>query len=231
MSGFILNKNEKYLEALKQIKDWTTVSDWAKKVAELYPEILKEANKQSKSYKRPSTGVREIAARIGAKFSTTTYDGLVEIDDSQRPRRVRFIKSQISQHNQKLSEKEEYNRSKKIRYDNKNLSSHENYRKKEFEKITKTLSKELHINFELEHAAPLKGGGKDNPNNMQILIKAHNGKKSTSKWTRFTLEEQIDYIRALIDIQKNLEKKMGVKLNDKIIEMVIANLRNIFNKK
>ena len=36
--------NEKYIETLKQIDNWTTVSNWAIKVGELYPDLLEKAN-------------------------------------------------------------------------------------------------------------------------------------------------------------------------------------------
>jgi hypothetical protein len=32
--------SEKYIEALRLINDWATVSEWAVKVAEVFPEIL-----------------------------------------------------------------------------------------------------------------------------------------------------------------------------------------------
>jgi hypothetical protein len=32
--------SEKYIEALHLINDWATVSEWALKVAEVFPEIL-----------------------------------------------------------------------------------------------------------------------------------------------------------------------------------------------
>ncbi len=229
---FILNISEKYLEALKQIKGWTTVSDWAQKVGDLYPEILRKANKQSKSYKRPSTGTKEIAARIGAKFSTNAYKGLVDVDDSQKPRKVKFIKSKNDRNNKKLPEenKESYNRSEIIRKHKKSLNSNEDYRMKELKQIVSTLSKELHINFELDHAFPLKRGGEGNPDNMQILMTAHNRKKSSTKWDRFTIDEQIEYIEAIIKIQKKIENKIKVKINDQNIDLTIKKLRACFNK-
>jgi len=42
-----MTKTQKYLEALKIIETWTTVSEWAVEVAKLYPEILDDSNKQT----------------------------------------------------------------------------------------------------------------------------------------------------------------------------------------
>ena len=36
---------EKYIETLKTFTDYVTVSEWANKVVELYPELLKKAEK------------------------------------------------------------------------------------------------------------------------------------------------------------------------------------------
>ena len=42
--------NEKYIETLKQIDNWTTVSDWAIKVGELYADLLDTANYSRQNY-------------------------------------------------------------------------------------------------------------------------------------------------------------------------------------
>jgi hypothetical protein len=45
--------SEKYIKALKTINDWTTVSKWAIKVGEMYPDLLEKANKEAANHKRP----------------------------------------------------------------------------------------------------------------------------------------------------------------------------------
>ncbi|NBV99995.1 MAG: HNH endonuclease, partial [Proteobacteria bacterium] len=67
---------EIYLDALKAINGWATVSEWAIKVGELYPEILEKAEKEAKAYENPSTGLREIAARISSAISRSAYQGV-----------------------------------------------------------------------------------------------------------------------------------------------------------
>jgi hypothetical protein len=52
-----MNINEKYYEVLKQINDWTTVSAWAIKFGEIYPDLLNKANKETVNHKNPSTGL------------------------------------------------------------------------------------------------------------------------------------------------------------------------------
>lgn len=41
--------HEKYLEALKTFYDYTTVSEWAIKFSEMYPDELEKANLQAQN--------------------------------------------------------------------------------------------------------------------------------------------------------------------------------------
>tara|TARA_Y100000034_G_C6910321_1_gene424393 strand:- start:14217 stop:14435 length:219 start_codon:yes stop_codon:yes gene_type:complete len=60
---------EKYLLSLREIGNWVTVSEWAEKFAEDYPDQLEKANKQAEGQKQETTGLRELAARISSKVS------------------------------------------------------------------------------------------------------------------------------------------------------------------
>jgi len=85
-----MTKTQKYLEALKTFDDWVIVSEWAVRVGELYPDILEAANEQASNQANETTGLRELAARISSRLSIGGFSE-VEIDDSERPRRVRYI--------------------------------------------------------------------------------------------------------------------------------------------
>ena len=54
--------NEIYIEALKTLNDYVTVSEWAQKVGELYPDILEKAEKEMTFF---STGERYVRHRGG----------------------------------------------------------------------------------------------------------------------------------------------------------------------
>ena len=82
---------EKYLEALKTFPDYVTVSEWAQRFSEMFPDELQKANEQAANQKQDTTGLREIAARISSKLSTGGYSKEVLIDDSERPRKVKYI--------------------------------------------------------------------------------------------------------------------------------------------
>lgn len=82
---------KRYLEALKILDDWVIVSEWAKRFGELYPDLLAKAEQEAANQANETTGLREIAARISSAISTGTYKNQIEIDTSERPRKVRFI--------------------------------------------------------------------------------------------------------------------------------------------
>ena len=82
---------DKYLEALKAIEDWAPVSEWAIKVGEIYPDVLAKAEEQAANQAQDTTGLREIGARISSAISTGSFSGQIEIDTSERPRKVRYV--------------------------------------------------------------------------------------------------------------------------------------------
>jgi len=82
---------EKYLEALKPVDDWITISEWAIKVGEAYPDLLEKANKEAENQANETTGLNEIAARISSNISRGAYAGSIDIDASERPRKVRYL--------------------------------------------------------------------------------------------------------------------------------------------
>ena len=83
--------NEKYLDALSQTSEWLTVSEWACKVADVYPDLLVAADAQAAKQKNDTTGLREIAARLSSRLSSGGFGASVEVDASERPKKVRFL--------------------------------------------------------------------------------------------------------------------------------------------
>jgi hypothetical protein len=193
-----------YLDALKSFDNWATVSESAIKVGELYPDILEKADREAKAHETPSTGLREIAARISSNISRGAYQGLIEIDESERPRKVRYF-SEADAKNYEEKELEEdlapISRNQKIKTEFENLSMKDKYRLDEFEAIIGQLRQFFNLDFELEHAKALLNPtdpGLHHPDNIQLLLKSHNRMKSNYNWERFTINEQIDYIKSAI---------------------------------
>lgn len=225
---------EKYINALKAVEGWCTVSEWAEKFGLMYPELLQEANKQAESYKNQSTGIREIAARISSYLSKGKWAGLIEIDESEKPRRVRFLtQEQVDEYIQKEIDEDvaPLNRSQKIKSDESMLSTRDKYRLIEFEAIITQLKYFFNLDFEFEHAKALlnpNDPGKHHPDNIQILLKSHNRLKSSSNWERFTLNEQIEYINAVVTVQKIVSSKMNIEIEENVIQSILERLKNVY---
>jgi hypothetical protein len=225
---------DKYLESLKMIGGWVIVSEWAVKFGEMYPELLAKAHQEALKQKKPSTGLREIAARMSSAISTGAFEGKVEVDESERPRKVRYLsEAEAKEYLDKEIEEdiEPLSRAERIQEDEKSLDQRELYRANEFYSIADDLKKLFRLDFEVDHASALlcrENSGKHHPDNLQLLTKAHNGRKNNCSWNRFSFEEQVEYIKAAVRLQKIVEAKMGVQIDDSLIENIIARLRLVF---
>lgn len=207
---------DKYLDALEQIAEWTTVSEWAEKFGELYPDLLEKAEKEAKKHKRPSTGLREIAARISSRLARGAFVDHVEVDNSERPKKVRYLTTE--QANQRIQREidedlEPIKRREKMKLEFDALSKEDRYRHEEFSAIAASLNSMFNLDFEVDHANAISNPdapGKNHPDNLQILQKSHNRRKNDSNWKRFTIEEQIAYIQAAVKVQHLIAKQGAV---------------------
>ena len=122
-------------------------------------------------------------------------------------------------------------RYQKIKQDETNLSTKEKYRLAEFETIISQLRSFFNLDFEFEHAQAILNPinpGKHHPDNIQLLLKSHNRMKSSNNWERFTIDEQIEYIKAAVSIQKLVSTKMNIELEEDVISQIIERLRLIY---
>jgi len=226
--------NEIYLDALKTISGWTTISEWAIKVGELYPDVLEKTEQQAKAYDPPSTGLREIAARISSLISRSAYQGMVELDESERPRKVRHItEAEAKTHEEKELEEDlaPISRNQKIKSAIEKLSVKDKYRLDEFEAIIGQLRQLFNLDFELEHAKALlndKDPGLHHPDNIQVLLKSHNRMKSSDNWERFSLVEQMEYIKSAVILQKMVSRRMGIEIDDSVIDSILHRLKAVY---
>ena len=70
--------------------------------------------------------------------------------------------------------------------------------------------------------------GEYHPDNLQILTKAHNGKKNKYNWTCFGIDEQIEYIEAVIRLQAIVAPKFGIELESKVLDNLTTRPREVF---
>lgn len=109
------NKQEIYLEVLKEYAQWITILDWAKLVSEKYPDLLKEAEEQALKQTTHTTGIAQLKARIGSLITRNAYPD-VEIDDSKGIRQVRYMSEDTK--NEKQEENQMETNNTKLFYDN-----------------------------------------------------------------------------------------------------------------
>lgn len=85
-----MNKRERYVEALRSLGQWVTIAAWGDKVCEMFPDLLEESEIQASEQKQDTTGRIEINARLSSYLASGRFPE-VEVDESVRPKMVRFI--------------------------------------------------------------------------------------------------------------------------------------------
>jgi len=224
----------KYLEALKTFDDWVIVSEWAQRFGELHPDLLEKAEKEAQNQANDTTGLREIAARISSVISNGAYENQIDIDTSERPRKVRFI-PEASRKEHDAQEIEEdvapLRRDEIIKKAMISMSTHDKYRVSEFEDIAKKLKSFFGLSFEVDHANALLNPdepGLHHPDNFQLILKAHNSKKNNENWVRFTFDEQVEYMDTSIKLQLLVASRFGDELDENILSSLISRLKNVY---
>jgi len=226
--------SEKYLEALKAVDDWVIVSEWAKKVGELFPDILEKAEADAKGQAQETTGLREIAARISSSLARGAYLNNVEVDASERPRKVRYISA--TEHDEHIQHEIDEDvaplkRDEIIKRAVQSFSTHDKYRVNEFEAIAKQLKQFFGLDFEVDHSAALlnpEAPGAHSPENLQLLLKVHNGKKNNKNWPRFSLDEQRAYIEAAIQLQSLVSTRFDIEMENQVLGALLVRLKEVY---
>ncbi len=229
-----MNITEKYIEALKSFDDWVIVSEWATRFGELHPDLLEKANKEAENQANETTGLREIAARISSAISRGAYENKIEIDSSERPRKIRFLTKELRTEYESHEIEEDIaplKRDEIIRLAMQSMGSLEKYRGSEFEAIAKLLKSYFGLDFEVDHACALLSKDKPgvhHPDNFQLILKAHNAKKNNNNWDRFTIDEQVDYIESAIKMQKIVSSRFNIEIDLTVLDSLLERLKKVF---
>jgi HPt (histidine-containing phosphotransfer) domain-containing protein len=226
--------HEKYLEALKTFTDFVTISEWAVKFSEMNPDELEKANEQAAKQKNDTTGIRELAARMSSRLASGGFSNSVQIDDSERPKKVKYITDdELKVNIQKEIEDdiEPLKRQDIINNATNQLEIYELYQITEFENIQKAFKHFFGLDFEIDHAEALlndKKQGEHHPNNLQLLLKYHNGKKNKNSWDRFSFEEQEEYIKKTIALHSLVAYKFDITIDNRILTSLLNRLKMIY---
>lgn len=226
--------HEKYLETLKTFTDYVTISDWAIKFGEMYPDELEKANEQASKQKNETTGLRELAARMSSRLASGGFANSVHVDDSERPKKVKYItKDQLEENIQKDIEEdiEPLKRQDIINNAVDKMEVFDLYKISEFENIQKAFKQFFGLDFEIDHAKALlntEKQGNHHPSNLQLLLKYHNGKKNKKSWQRFTFKEQSEYIKKSIALHDLVADKFHIEIDNKILESILNRLKEVY---
>ncbi|MCG8429324.1 MAG: hypothetical protein MI754_18385 [Chromatiales bacterium] len=229
-----MNITEQYLQALKDIDDWVLVSEWATRVGELYPDLLEKANEEARNQANDTTGLREIAARISSSIARGAYIDHIEVDTSERPRKVRYVSREEHDANVTSEIDEDVaplKRSEIIKLAENAMSNSEKYRLDEFEAIAKQLKRYFGLDFEVDHAQALLNRdqpGPHHPDNLQLILKIHNGKKNNDNWPRFSLDEQVQYIESVIETQGIVASRLGIDITKDVLGSLLERLEKVY---
>jgi hypothetical protein len=227
-----LSINDKYLEALRQTTDWLTVSQWAYKVAEVYPDLLAAADAQAAKQKNYTTGLREIAARLSSRLSSGGFGASVEVDASERPKKVRFL-SAIEQKVHEAQEVEEdlapLRRIDIIKRDSEQLSVAEQYRIDEFEAISRQLKTYFGLDFEVDHATALLNP--KTPGKHHRIICNCCSKPTMAKRTPTTGHVLASLSKSsAITLQSLVAVRMNVEVVSSVKDSLIQRLEAVYGK-
>lgn len=226
--------HEKYLEAIKTFDDFATILEWAVKVGELYPELLDKANKEAEKHKNKTTGLREIAARIGSWVSTGDFDKFLKIDTSESPRKVKYITPEEFEENTSHEIEEDLaplNRKEIEKKAEDSFGLKELYRYDELKNIQKAFKTFFNLDFEIDHAKALlneEEKGEHHPDNFQLILKYHNVKKNNQNWKRFSLDEQREYIKQTVKLHNLVAGRLNIEIDDQLLESLLERLKSIY---
>ena len=229
-----MSMRSKYLDVLKTFDDWVIVSEWAQRFGEIHPDLLEKANQEAENQANDTTGLREIAARISSVISNGAYDNQIEVDTSERPRKVRFLTEDLRTEHESQEIEEDVaplRRDEIIRLAMQSMSSNDKYRTSEFDAIAKQLKIFFGLDFEVDHANALLNKvepGAHHPDNFQLLLKPHNGKKNNNNWKKFTIEEQVEYIQTAIKLQNIVASRLSIDIENNVLDSLLERLKNIY---
>ncbi len=225
---------DQYLDTLKEIDDWVTISDWVDNICIKYPELLKKANEQGSNHTKPSSGVSNLLARVSSIITMNEGGSNVEVNREVNPREVRWVSdSVIKEHEVKDLEEDlaSLTRRDKEKQGLALMSLFDRYRLDEFKDIASALNKYFRTDFEVDHARALmnlEDPGEHHPDNLQILAKKFNGIKNNKNWDRYSWEEQEVHIRDFFNPPLKAKEKLGIDGTQEILDALIARLKTIY---
>jgi len=226
--GFIVLKQDRYLEVLKEFNTPVTLLTWASKLIEQYPSILKQINSKTNELMTLQALVTNLSLKVSKGEFTE-----VKVLESQPYRKVLFVSDKKRN---ELIKQEVYQDilsvviEEKRATDVKKATESDKYRLEELKNITQQLNKYFSLNFVLHHALSLSNErkqGKHHADNLEILSLEHSLLKRDGD-KKFSIEEQKGYIKRMIAVHMMIDKSIEINLTDEVLEMLLDRLEKVY---
>ncbi len=223
-----MTKKEQFIDVLRSSEMPITISEWATKIVEEYPSILKQINGKTNE----TMTLKSLASSISLKVSKGEFSD-IKVLDTKPYRQVMYVsenkKNDLTK--KELQKDVEYLLiEEKKNEDIKKSREQERYRLEELENIMIQLNRYFSLNFELHHIYSLSSGKKEakhHIDNLQLLTKEHR-LLAKNKLNRFSIEEQKAYIKRVIVLHMMINKQIDISLIDEVLEMLLERLGKVY---
>jgi hypothetical protein len=221
-------KQEKYIDVLKESSEPLTILQWANRLTEQYPSILKQTDSRTK---RPIS-LQALVSNLSLRVSKGEFPK-IKVLDTRPYRKVTYLSDFKKNELIKKEVQEDLlsmNIDEKIKIDTNKATEYERYRLEELKSITEQLNKYFSLNFVLHHASSLNGerkSGIHHADNLQILIFEHSLLKKDGE-RKFSIEEQKAYIKRTIVVHMMIDKSIELSLTDEVLEMLLDRLEKVY---
>lgn len=221
-------KQEMYRDILKESKEPLSIVEWATKIIEKSPSILKQIDSRTNRPVRFEAFVSALSLKVSKGEMKN-----VQVVENKPYRQVMYLSDLKKNELMKQTLADDLasiSINKKIQRDIDKASEYERYRLEEFKNVTEQLNKYFAVNFVLHHAYSLKKERKEakhHADNLQILTFEHSlVKKDADK--RFSIEEQKAYIKRSIVVHMMIDRKIELNLIDEVLEMLLDRLDKVY---
>jgi len=223
-----MTKKEQYLDVLKTFDNAVTILDWAKRVVEVHPVVLKQINSKTNEMMT----LKELVSELSLKVSQGVFSNVL-VENCQPYRRVEYI-SKIAKNSLiskiRVKDIELILLESKIEQDIKKSTESDRYRLEEFSNIIKQLNRYFKLDFQLHYTYSLLRENKlakHYVSNLEILTEQHDKLKKDGQ-KRFSIEEQKAYIKRIISIHLMVRKDIEIDLTDEVLDMLLERLTKVY---
>jgi hypothetical protein len=226
---------DKYIEVLVKYNN-ITLNEWVEKILETYPDLEDQIKKYT-YYKKNGDVKRTLKHKIhkNTDIGELKRMGILNIDKSQNPS---IYSMDVEKYNEyieigdTISEKgiSDYDRSEIIEKTEETWLSKDRIHASTYAYIQKLLWIHIGMKFEIDHAKSLKEGGKHSPENFHLLLKEHNRSKNSKSTKRMSYEEQVRYIKAVVQAQNCYYEIYDEKevIDNEAIEEIFKLLKTVY---